>query len=126
MSKKRSDGVKSDREFLKHILDEIHFVKQETKGLVFDDFIKNEMLKRACTRSLEIIGEAAKNLSPEFRKRYRDIEWKKLAGLRDKIIHFYFGVNWDIVWDVIEKRLPGLEDQIERILEEIDADRETK
>jgi len=118
--------VKSDREFLKHILDEIHFVKQETKGLVFDDFIKNEMLKRACTRSLEIIGEAAKNLSPEFRKRHRDIEWKKLTGLRDKIIHFYFGVNWDIVWDVIEKKLPDLEDQIERMLEEIDEGRETK
>ena len=126
MSKKRSDGVKSDREFLKHILDEIHFVKQETKELVFDDFIKNEMLKRACTRSLEIIGEAAKNLSPGFRKRYIDIEWKKLAGLRDKIIHFYFGVNWDIVWDVIEKKLPDLEDQIERMLEEIDEGRETK
>ena len=115
MSKKKSSGMKSDSEYLKHILDEIHFVMQETKGLTFSDFMNNEMLKRACTRSLEIIGEAAKNLSPEFRKKHKEIEWKKLAGMRDKIIHFYFGVNWDIVWDVIEKRLPELKSKIESI-----------
>ena len=111
--------MKSDAEFLKHILDEIHFAVQETKGLAFSDFMKNETLKRACTRSLQIIGEAAKNLSPEFRKKHKEIEWKKLAGMRDKIIHFYFGVNWDIVWDVIEKRLLDLKSKIESILKEI-------
>ena len=81
-------------------------------------------MKRACTRSLEIIGEAVKNLSPEFRKKHEGIEWKKLAGIRDKVIHFYFGVNWDIVWDVIEKHLPDLKIKIENILKETEAKRQ--
>jgi uncharacterized protein with HEPN domain len=76
--------------------------------------MKNEVLKRACSRSLEIIGEAVKNLSPGF-----DIEWKKIAGLRDKIIHYYFGVNWDILWDVIKRRIPTLKGQVENILKEV-------
>lgn len=109
--------MKTDKIFLMHILDEIKFLQKETKGLTFEQFMENELLKKACTRSLEIIGEAVKNLNPDFRKRHRDIEWKKIAGMRDKIIHFYFGVNWDIVWDVIEKRMPKLKEQIEGIIE---------
>jgi uncharacterized protein with HEPN domain len=110
--------MKADKEFLRHILDEINFVLRETRGLAFRDFMKNETLTRACTRSLEIIGEAVKNLSPKFRKRYKEVEWKKLAGMRDKIIHFYFGVNWDIVWDVIKNHLPELKSHIEDMLKE--------
>lgn len=113
--------MKSDREFLKHVLDEILFVTHETKGMNYDDFMKNETLKRACTRSLEIIGEAVKNLSADFRRKHKDIEWKKIAGMRDKIIHVYFGVSWDIVWDVIEKQLPGLKSKIEVLIKEFDA-----
>ena len=111
--------MKSDAPFLKHILEEIKFTVSETNGVAFEDFIKNETLKRACARSLEIIGEAVKNLSPEFRKKHRNIDWKKIAGMRDKVIHFYFGVNWVIVWDVIENRLPILKIQIEDILNEM-------
>jgi len=111
--------MKSDKEFLRHIIDEINFIIRQTQGLAFDDFMKDETLTRACTRSLEIIGEAVKNLSPEFRKRHKEIEWKKLAGMRDKVIHFYFGVNWDIVWDVVENRMPELKIQIDGILKEI-------
>jgi uncharacterized protein with HEPN domain len=82
--------------------------------------MKNEILKRACSRSLEIIGEAVKNLSSDFTKKHKDIEWKKIAGLRDKIIHYYFGVNWDILWDVIKNRMPKLGEQIEEILSKTD------
>jgi len=82
--------------------------------------MKNEILKRACSRSLEIIGEAVRNLSSDFRRRHKQIEWKKIAGLRDKIIHYYFGVNWDILWDVIKKRIPTLKIQLERILTEVE------
>ncbi len=113
--------MKSDREFLKHILDEILFVTGETKGMTFSSFMKNETLKRACTRSLEIIGEAVKNLSSDFRKKHKNIEWKKIAGMRDKIIHFYFGVNWDIVWDVIENQLPDLKSKIKDLLKETNS-----
>ena len=106
MLRKRSDGMKHNQVFLRHIFDEIIFLIKETEGIKFEEFIKNEILKRACSRSLEIIGEAVKNLSPDFKKRYKEIEWKKIAGLRDKMIHGYFGVNWDIVWDVIRNQIP--------------------
>jgi len=108
--------MKHEEPFLKHILDEISFLLKETNGLRFEEFMQNEVLKRACSRSLEIIGEATKNLPADFKKKHKDVEWKKISGLRDKIIHYCFGVNWDILWDVIKKRLPDLKRQIENIL----------
>jgi uncharacterized protein with HEPN domain len=116
MSKKRLSGMKHERVFLEHILEEITFMLEKTDGLSFQEFVKDEVLKRACSRSLEIIGEAVKNLSGDFKRRHKDVEWKKISGLRDKIIHVYFGVNWDILWDVIKNRLPTLKVKIENML----------
>jgi len=107
--------VKSEEVFLQHILEEINFLIKQTEGISFDTFMGDELLKRASARSLEIIGEAAKNISTEFKKRHAGIEWKKLAGLRDKIIHGYFGVNWDIVWDVIKNKMPELKKGVQNI-----------
>jgi uncharacterized protein with HEPN domain len=121
MLRKRSDGMKHNQVFLRHIFDEIIFLIKETEGIKFEEFIKNEILKRACSRSLEIIGEAVKNLSPDFKKRYKEIEWKKIAGLRDKMIHGYFGVNWDIVWDVIRNQIPKLKEQVGNILDKVES-----
>ena len=112
--------MKRNLPFLKHILEEINFLLKETRGLDFDDFVSNELLKRSCTRSIEIIGEATKNLSPEIKEKYKDIDWKKMAGMRDKIIHYYFGVNWDIVWSVIQDNLPGLKVKIEKIIKDLE------
>lgn len=120
MLRKRLDGMKPNQVFLNHILEEINFLIKETEGLKFEEFMQNEVLKRACSRSIEIIGEAVKNLSTDFKKRYKDIEWKKISGLRDKIIHYYFGVNWDIVWDVIKNKLPELKEQVENILVKVE------
>ena len=108
--------MKSDLVFLQHMLDEINFLQKECTSLTFKDFTHNELLMRAASRSLEIIGEASKNLSVEFRKKHKKVEWKKIAGLRDKIIHFYFGVDWEIVWNVIQEKLPELKNNIEEIL----------
>lgn len=110
--------MKDDKVFLKHILDEIDFLLKETADLKFEEFIENNLLKRASARSIEIIGEGVKNLSKDFREKHKGIEWKKFAGIRDKVIHCYFGVNWDIVWAVIKTKLPELRDKIENILEE--------
>jgi len=110
--------MKLNQVFLKHILDEINFLMKETKELKFEEFLQDEVLKRASSRSLETLGEAVKNLSEDFKKRYKDIDWKKISGLRDKIIHHYFGVNWDIVWDVIKNKLPELKAKMEHIFEE--------
>lgn len=113
--------MKDNKVFLKHILDEINFLIQNTDRINFEEFKKDEILKRASTRSIEVIGEAVKNISPDFKKKYKDIEWKKIAGMRDKVIHFYFGVNWDVVWDVIKNKVPKLKEQVEKILGEAEA-----
>lgn len=121
MWKRKLSGMKQNLPFLKHILDEINFLLKETKGLTYEDFISRELLKRGCTRSIEIIGEAAKNISEDVKEKYEDIDWKKMAGMRDKIIHYYFGVSWNIVWVVIQERIPELKPKIEKIIKEIEG-----
>ena len=117
--------MKDDRVLLRHMLDEINFIINETEGMEFEHFMNNEVLKRACSRSLEIIGEAAKNISPDFKKTSKDVEWKKISGLRDKIVHHYFGVNWDIMWDVMKNKIPQLKTQTVLMLNSLDKDTES-
>jgi len=109
-------------ESLYDIQESIKNVELYVGRLEYEEFLTDKKTQDAVVRNLEIIGEAVKNISDDFKKRHKDIEWKKLAGLRDKIIHFYFGVNWDIVWDVIKNRLPELKKQIEIILNKVDRE----
>jgi len=111
--------LKHNKVYINHILDEIDFVINESKELRFDDLVKDKVLKRAIIRSLEIIGEATKNISNEFREKYPDVEWKKMAGIRDKLIHEYFGIDWNIVWDIVNNQIPRLNEKIRNILKEI-------
>jgi len=106
----------SNLELLRHISDEVDFVLQSTNNKTKDEVINDAILSRAVIRSLEIIGEAAKKLDDEFKGSYPYIEWKKIAGTRDKLIHEYFGVDYDIVWDIIETKLPELKDYVDEIL----------
>lgn len=116
--------MKQNLPFLKHILDETNFLLWETQGITWENFISNELLKRGCTRSIEIIGEAVKNLSSELKEEHKDIDWKKIAGMRDKIIHYYFGVNWNIVWTVIHDRIPELKQKIEIIIRKMEGSKD--
>ena len=104
------------KEYLKHILDEIDFVLEKSKLIDENRFMRDEMTKRAFVRSLEIIGEATKNIPDDFKKNYKSIKWKSLAGLRDKLIHHYFGVDYQIVWDVVINELPDLKKKIKEII----------
>lgn len=110
--------MKDDKVFIRHILDEVNYLINESKDLKFEDLMKNETLKRALVRSLEIIGEATKNLSKGFREKHPDIEWREMSALRDKLIHKYFGVNWKRVWDVITNIIPEIESKLKRVLRE--------
>ncbi len=82
------------------------------------EFLENETLKRAVIRSLEIIGEATKKIPADFKLKWQSISWKNMAGMRDRLIHDYMGVNYSIVWDVIKNKIPELTDQISKVLEE--------
>lgn len=105
--------------FIKHILESIESIESFSKGLSKNKFLKDELRQEAIIRKLEIIGEAAKNIPISFRKKYSKIEWKKISGLRDKLIHHYFGVNLETIWKVIKKDLLRLKKDIKKILESI-------
>jgi uncharacterized protein with HEPN domain len=107
----------SPHEYIRHILDEIDYILTQLSDTDFDSFLKDATLKRAFVRSLEIIGEASKKLPEDIKAMQPDIEWRKVTGMRDRLIHDYFGVDYTIVWDVATNKLPGLRVKLQAILE---------
>lgn len=105
-------------EYLKHIRDECQFILSVTgDNLSKEIFIKDETLKRAVVRSLEIIGEATKKIPADFKITWDTVNWKNMSGMRDRLIHDYIGVNYSIVWDVIKNKIPELYNQIIEVIE---------
>lgn len=103
---------KDPKEYLKHIQDECTYIISVSEHLLFNDFIEDETLKRAVVRSLEIIGEATKKIPTDFKAKWSSIQWKNMAGMRDRLIHDYIGVNYSIVWDVMKNKIPDMHKQI--------------
>jgi uncharacterized protein with HEPN domain len=106
----------SNLELLRHMFDELKFVLESTNGKEKEEVINDGILSRAVIRSLEIIGEVSKKIDEEFKIAHNHIEWKKIAGTRDKLIHDYFGIDYDIVWNIISTKLPDLKEYVEEIL----------
>ena len=107
---------RADVEFLADTKEAVLRINAYTQDLSYEQFLEDKKTQDAVVRNLEIIGEAAKNISEELKKKYPQIRWKDLAGVRDKLIHHYFGVNFDIVWNIVKQELPEVLSQLEEIL----------
>jgi uncharacterized protein with HEPN domain len=101
--------------YFQDILTAIGSIEKYTKNITFSRFKSNSLIIDAVVRNLEIIGEAAKSVPAEVRLEHKDIEWKKIAGLRDVLIHEYFGVDLEVLWDIIQNKLPSLKQEISDI-----------
>ena len=110
---------RSLRLYLEDILSSGTKILRYTEGMTCEDFIRDEKTYDAVVRNLQIIGEAAKNVPMEFRDKYKQIEWRKIAGLRDILAHTYFSLENETLWDVVENKVPILIEQIREILLEL-------
>ena len=108
---------RSDKEFFKHIFDEIFFLESETEKLNEEMFLRDDKSQRAFARSIEIIGEAVKNLSNDVILQNPQVKWRNIAGMRDKLIHGYFSVNNKLVWDVAKNVIPKFKKDLQDIKE---------
>ena len=109
---------KEPKEYLRHIQDECTYIISVTENLALDEFMADETLKRAVVRSLEIIGEATKKIPADYKVQWNSIPWKNMAGMRDRLIHDYIGVNYAIVWDVMKNKIPDMHAQISKFIQE--------
>lgn len=107
---------KDDSIYLKHIIDAIKRIMEYTHNIKHSDFVENHLVQDAVIRQIEIIGEAGKRLSSDTKDADQSIPWKDVIGMRNKLIHDYFGVDIDAVWNTVEKDIPFLQTKIENLL----------
>ncbi len=108
-----------DREYLDYvedIINEISLIENFVKGMTFEQFLEDEKTSYAVIRALEIIGEASKKIPEQVRLVYQEIPWREMSGMRDKLIHDYFGVNLEVVWKTVQEDLKGLIEKLQEIL----------
>lgn len=105
-------------DYLKDILDAINDIENFVKDIDYKIFTLDHMRRNAVVRSLEIIGEASKNIPEELRNQYKNIPWKRMAGMRDKLIHGYFGVDYESVWAAVKGPIPEIKQPLEKMIKE--------
>lgn len=105
---------------LQHILDAILEIEDYLQNTSFSDFMQNSMMRFACIKQMEIIGEAGNHVSDEIKEEFSTIEWAQLIGMRNVFVHEYFGVDSSLVWEIIKNDIPDLKVKIVRILDWIE------
>lgn len=113
--------MKDEWVYLRHILDEIAFLKKISDGRTLDDLINDDYFAHAVRSAIEVIGEAAKNVPDPIKRKSPDIPWHEMAALRDRIIHGYFRIDYTVVWNVIKEDLPDAEPKISALLKKLDS-----
>lgn len=108
--------MEKDEVYLRHILDAIVIIEGYVRNVNRDAFLDNKLLQDGIVRELEIIGEAAKNLSQDFKEKHDHIPWRRIMSMRNRLIHEYFGVSLKAVWQTVEKDLPRLKKWIEDLI----------
>ena len=105
--------------YLQDIIEAMQAIEKFVEGMNFDEFVSDDKTASAVIRKFEIVGEAAKRVPEEVRVRYPQIPWKDMSGMRDRLIHLYFGVKYELVWQTIKDVIPAVKPLIKRMLEEI-------
>ena len=109
--------MKNDKVYLQHILDSIDTIEMYIENIEKDEFLNDpKLVNDGVVRQLEIIGEATKNISEEYRRGHPEVEWSKVIGMRNRIAHEYFYIDYEVVWDTVKRDLPKLKEQIQRLL----------
>ena len=108
---------KDDCVYLHHIIDAFLQIEHYTDGVTYEEFLSNRLLQDGVIRQLEVMGEAARNLSEDLRNEYPKIPWRQMISLRNRMIHAYFNVNLQIIWEIIQGDIPNLKQETMHILE---------
>ena len=107
-------------DFIQDIFDSINDVGNFIEGMDFEDFVKDKKTIYSVVRAIEIIGEATKNVPEQIRKKYPDIPWKKIVGMRDRLVHGYFGVDLEILWETAKEDVPQLKVPVSKVIEDLE------
>ena len=114
--------MRNSKLYIKDILEAIFAIERFVENVEFEDFKNNDEKSSAVIRKFEIIGEASKNVPDTIKQNYSDIPWREIAGFRDKLIHFYFGVKFELLWDTIIKRIPKLKLSFQQIFDDLEKE----
>lgn len=108
-----------DEARIQHIYDAILEVEAYTRNVDIDEFTSNSMMRFACIKQIEIIGEASNHVTKVTQVRFEEIEWRKIIGLRNIVVHEYFGIDFEVIWGIIKSDIPDLKTKIENILNQL-------
>ncbi len=106
-------------DYIEDVIDSTNKIEKFVENMEYQDFVKDEKTIFAVVRALEIIGESVKNIPESIKEKYSEIPWKDMAGMRDKLIHEYFGVKLDVVWETVKSKIPEIKPKFQKILEDL-------